>query len=213
MSPASVAFDTVIIGGGVIGCAIAWKLAEAGTKVAIIERGQPGRESSYAAGGMLAAQAESDPRTPFFELASASRSLYPDFVRKLEAVSRMAVEYRRDGTLVVSLRPEDDEELEDSFALQKSLGLNVERLTREQIREIEPSLSTQVRFALRFADDHQVDNRLLSIALEKAAVLSGAEILSGVDAHNVTNTTGAADASGATTQPSAIDAERRDVDR
>ncbi len=185
MSPASVAFDTVIIGGGVIGCAIAWKLAEAGTRVALLERGQPGRESSYAAGGMLAAQVESDPRTPFFKLATASRTLFPDFVRKLQAKSGIGVEYRRDGTLMLSLRPEDDEEIEDSFALQKSLGLNVERLTHEQIREIEPSLSTEARFALRFADDHQVDNRLLTLALERAAVLSGAEIFTGIEAREV----------------------------
>ena len=185
MSSASVAFDTVIIGGGVIGCAIAWKLAEAGTRVALLERGQPGRESSYAAGGMLAAQVESDPRTPFFKLATASRNLFPDFVRKLQAKSGIGVEYRRDGTLMLSLRPEDDEEIEDSFALQKSLGLNVERLTHEQIREIEPSLSTEARFALRFADDHQVDNRLLTLALERAAVLSGAEIFTGIEAHEV----------------------------
>jgi glycine oxidase len=180
-----VAFDAVIIGGGVIGCAIAWKLAEGGTRVALIERGQPGRESSYAAGGMLAAQAESDPRTPFFKLATASRNLYPDFVRRLEATSGIAVEYRRDGTLMVSLRPEDDEEIENSFALQKSLGLNVELLTREQMRKIEPSLSSEARFALRFADDHQVDNRLLTLALERAAVLSGAEIFTGVEAREV----------------------------
>ena len=185
MSPASVAFDTVIIGGGVIGCAIAWKLADAGTRVALLERGQPGRESSYAAGGMLAAQVESDPRTPFFKLAIASRNLFPDFVRKLQANSGIGVEYRRDGTLMVSLRPEDDEEIEDSFALQKSLGLNVERLTKEQIREIEPSLSTEARFALRFADDHQVDNRLLTLALERAAVGSGAEIFTGIEAREV----------------------------
>ena len=76
-------YDAAIIGGGVIGCSIAWRLAQAGMQVAVVERGDVGREASYAAGGMLAPLAEADAVDDFFQLAVASRAMYADFASEL----------------------------------------------------------------------------------------------------------------------------------
>ena len=72
--------DVVIIGGGVIGLSIARALAQRGVReVMLIERGRLGAEASWAAGGILAPQVEADRRDDFFQLACASRDLYPEF--------------------------------------------------------------------------------------------------------------------------------------
>ena len=75
MSGASV--DTLIVGGGLIGCALAAELALRGLSVTVIEREEPGAEASGAAAGMLTPQAEAHAPGPFFDLALESRNLYP----------------------------------------------------------------------------------------------------------------------------------------
>lgn len=178
-------YDLALIGGGVIGCAIAWRLASAGLKTVVIERTEPGMEASFAAGGMLAAQAESDPAARLFPLALSSRKAYPKFVLDLEQASSTNVAYRTEGTLVVSLRDEDDEALESDYAAQTEAGLDVELLTDREVLDLEPSINSSVRFALRFPGDHQVDNRLLVRALEQAARKAGAEFRLGTEAFEV----------------------------
>ena len=68
--------DVIVVGGGVIGCSIAWKLAQEGLKVTVIERGRVGCEASRAAAGMLTPQSETQRPGPFFELCLRSRAMY-----------------------------------------------------------------------------------------------------------------------------------------
>ena len=85
--------DVAVIGGGVIGLACAWRLAQGDAKVALFERGTCGREASWAAAGMLAAQTEAVGHPPatrdlgakaaVFDLCLQSRGLYPAFVDEL----------------------------------------------------------------------------------------------------------------------------------
>jgi glycine oxidase len=93
----------------------------------------------------------------------------------------MDVGYDATGTLFLSLREEDDAELEHRFAWQSAAGLCVERLSAEDARRLEPAVSPAVRMALRFPGDHQVDNRALSNALWTAAERAGAELVLGRD--------------------------------
>lgn len=175
MSDSSKQFDAAIIGGGVIGCAIAWRLAEAGMRVAIIERGEVGREASHAAGGMLAPLAEADGADDFFHLAVKSRAMYADFARELKTASGIDIEYRTEGTLFLSLTGEDDEELDRRWRWQHEAGLNVKRLNADCARKLEPMINRQLRWALKFPDDHQVNNRRLVSALYSAALSAGVE--------------------------------------
>ncbi len=166
-------FDAAIIGGGVIGCSIAWRLAQAGMRVAVIERGDIGREASHAAGGMLAPLAEADAANDFFHLAVASRAMYADFARELKEASGIDIEYRTEGTLYLSLTEEDDEELDHRWQWQHAAGLNVKRLNAGGVRKLEPLLNERLRWALKFPDDHQVNNRQLTVALHSAAQKAG----------------------------------------
>jgi glycine oxidase len=158
--------DVIIVGGGVIGLAIARALLlrRAG-KVTLIERGQPGSEASWAAGGILAPQVEADQADNFFGLAAASRDLYPAFADSLKTETGVDVELDQTGTLYLGFSEKDEAELRLRYEWQSSEGLNVEWLTADRARALEPSISSQVRCALRFPNDFQVENRRLVEAL------------------------------------------------
>lgn len=173
MTPPFPSFDTAIIGGGVIGCSIAWRLAQAGQRVVVIERGAIGQEASWAAGGMLTPLAEADRADAFFDLCVASRALYAEFARELRQASGIDIEYRTEGTLYLALTDEDEEELEHRWHWQHAAGLNVKKLKADCVRKLEPLVTDKLRWALKFPDDHQVDNRRLVKALELAARKAG----------------------------------------
>ena len=105
--------DVVIIGGGVIGLAIARALAQRGVRdVCLIERSSLGTEASFAAGGILAPQAEANGRDEFFELACRSRDLYAEFAAALLEETGVDVELDSTGTLYVAFTERDLREIE-----------------------------------------------------------------------------------------------------
>lgn len=178
-------FDTAIIGGGVIGCSIAWRLAQAGQRVVVIERGAVGQEASWAAGGMLAPLAEADQTDDFFYLCVASRALYAEFANELRTASGIDIEYRTEGTLYLALTDEDEEELEHRWQWQHAAGLNVKKLKADCVRKLEPLVTGKLRWALKFPDDHQVNNRRLIKALSAAAQNAGAVFWPFTTAHQI----------------------------
>lgn len=175
-------FDAAIIGGGVIGCSIGWRLAREGMRVAVIERGEAGKEASWAAGGILGPLAEADQADEFYHLAAASRAMYPEFARELREASGIDIEYRTEGTLHLALAEEDEAELEHRWSWQRNAGLNVKRLNRDCVLKLEPAINPAVRWALKFPDDHQVDNRRLTKAVEIAARRAGVAMLTMTEA-------------------------------
>ena len=159
----------LIIGGGVIGLGIGWQLAKAGAAVSIYERTEAGRAASWAAAGMLAPLAEAHTEEPeLLKLGCQSLALYPQWVRELEADTGRSIGYRVEGTLIVGLEPDDTHQLRHLHTSQQDLGLDVEWLTGRAAREIEPALSPRVTAAIRCESDHQVDNRLMVKALQRA---------------------------------------------
>ena len=164
----------LIIGGGVIGLGIGWQLAKAGASVSIHEQAEAGRAASWAAAGMLAPLAEAHTEEPeLLKLGCQSLALYPQWVRELEADAEMSIGYRVEGTLIVGLEPDDTHQLRHLHTSQQDLGLDVEWLTGRAAREIEPALSPRVTAAIRCESDHQVDNRLMVKALQRAYQRSG----------------------------------------
>lgn len=177
--------DVVVVGGGIIGCAIGRQLALDGMRTLVLERERPVEQASWAAAGMLSPLAESQGADAFLSLLLQSRDLYPALVEALRGETGVDVGYRGDGTLLLALTEADEEVLERRFRWQQASGLQVERLTREEVLELEPAVSRSVRGALRFAGDHQVDNRLLSRALWTAAEAAGASFRLGAEATRV----------------------------
>lgn len=167
--------DLLVIGGGVIGCTIAWEAAQRGLRVTVIERGEVGRGATHAAGGMLAPLSEADGESPFLRLCCRSAELYPGFVAKLHDAVGLDVEYRTEGTLFLSLSETDDEELESRFRWQRDGGMSIERLTRSNLLQLEPALNPRVRWGLLFPNDRQVNNRRLITAVYAAACGAGVE--------------------------------------
>jgi glycine oxidase len=177
--------DAVVIGAGVIGCAVAWRLGQAGMRVVVVERGRVGGEASHAAAGMLAPLVEADREDEFFNLTAASLATYADFARELKASSGVDVEYRDEGTLCLALTENDEQELERRWQRLHEAGLNVRRLNAGCALKLEPLLNQTLRFALKFPGDHQVDNRRLMTALHGAARNAGIEFLTHTEAREL----------------------------
>jgi glycine oxidase len=176
--------DVAVVGGGVAGLAAARELARRGLSVAVIEDHRAG-SASRAAAGMLAPQAEADCADVLFELLCASREMYTAFAAAVSEESGIRVEIDRTGTLYLALKPQDEEEVERRFAWQSRAGLEVERLTAAEALSLEPNISPDVRVALRFPRDWQVESRRLVIALDAAAERLGVRIIRAVEARGV----------------------------
>lgn len=169
--------DAAIVGGGVIGCAIALQLAEAGLNVVVVDKGEPGKESSYAAGGMLTPAMELSHADAFFDLALSSRNLYADYAKKLYALSGIDIEYRSEGTICPAFSESEEEELNRKIEFAQLAGMRVEFLKGGAVRELEPQLSFKTRAALKFPDDHQVNSRRFIQALYAASLNAGVRFL------------------------------------
>src|SRR6202158_2357343 len=117
---------TIVVGAGVIGLGIAWRLAEAGCAVTVYDRGKAGRGASWAAAGMLAAAVETEPgEEKLLALTLESQKLWPRFAREVEAASGISIGYRGEGTIVVALTRDDAEQLRFSYEFQRGLGLEI----------------------------------------------------------------------------------------
>ena len=154
-------------------------------QITILERGLIGRESSYAAAGMLAPQAETDRRDEFFDFCSASNQIYPQFAAELFAETDVDVELDRSGTLYLAFTGEDVKEIRRRFEWQKAAGLEVEHLSARETRQAEPFASPDVLESLFFPNDWQVENRKLIYALRKYCELYDIEIRENTEIKNL----------------------------
>jgi glycine oxidase len=158
--------DVVIVGGGVIGLAVARALALRGVRdVLLVERDSLGAESSSAAAGMLAPQAEANRAHEFFYLTCQSRDMYPAFAAALLEETGIDIELETTGTLYLAFTEHDADELEKRYEWQTRAGLPIEKLDTTAVRQLEPSVREDVRAALKFPLDTQVENRRLISAL------------------------------------------------
>jgi glycine oxidase len=166
----------VIIGAGIVGLGIAWRLAPRAS-VTVFDRGRAGAGASHAAAGMLAACCEAEPgEEALVALGRESQARWPAFAEELERASGIDVELRREGTLVLALTADDQAEIAHRLEFQRRLDLPLEWLTAAATREREPHLAGKIAGALFSPEDHQVDNRKLAAALRIAAEAAGATI-------------------------------------
>jgi len=173
-------YDAVIAGAGIIGASIALELAETGLRVALFDAHEPGREASWASGGMISPAPENAGMIPFMPMSLASVALYPDFIRRVEAASGTTVGYRQKGAIDVLLDGNVQEEVSTVIALQHGVGLRAEALTSESVRSMEPALTEDTQAAIFRPDEASLNTRAFTDATLKAAQHKGVEI----HAHN-----------------------------
>jgi glycine oxidase len=164
-------YDAVIIGGGIVGLACAWRAVLRGARVAVIDKARLASGATHVAAGMLAPVGElafGEPELLRLNLAAAE--LYPDFIAELDrAVDRdMASAYARCGALHVALDRDEAAQLRRVHDLQRSLGLEAEWLPPRRCRELEPGLTPSFAGGVHAPEEASVDPRLLAEALQEA---------------------------------------------
>jgi glycine oxidase len=165
--------DVLVIGGGIIGLGLAWRTAQRGLSVTVVDPA-PGGGAAQVAAGMLAPVTELQyGEEPLLRLGIASNTRYADFCAELTAATGLDTGYRATGTLAVALDADDKAELGELHAFHQRLGLDSQWLTGREARKLEPMLAPGVRGGLHVADDHQVDGRRLSAALLRACETAG----------------------------------------
>jgi glycine oxidase len=169
--------SVAIIGAGVVGLGIAWRLAARGVNVSVFDRGAAGSGATHAAAGMLAACAEAEPgEEALVALGRKSQARWPSFAEELKQASGVDVELRREGTLVIALTADDQARLFHHLEFQRRLDLPLQWISAAETRKREPHLAGKLAGAVFAPEDHQVDNRKLAVALLVAARAAGAGI-------------------------------------
>jgi glycine oxidase len=171
--------DIAIVGGGIIGLACARELALAGAQVVVLERGEPGRESSWAAAGMLAPLSEVRHPGAMFEACRDGRDLWPEWHGRVSAEAGVEVEYDRSGTFVVAANDAEEQVLEEMAAAARRLGEPIEDVPMGEVFVEVPDLRPESRRAIRLPGEHRVDNVRLCEALVVAVERVGVEVRRG----------------------------------
>src|SRR4051812_29507996 len=123
--------DAIVIGAGIIGSSIAWRLAQRGCRVTLLDAGRAGGEASWAGAGMLAPGGEVTERTHWSEFALHSLRLYPEFVAELRQESGCPIDFQRNGALEMAPTPAEWPALLERAEKQKTLGIPSVRAERE----------------------------------------------------------------------------------
>ncbi len=183
MPKRSSSFDVAVIGAGVIGLAVGWRAAQRGLRVIVLERAEvAGAGTSRVAAGMLAPISETiSTELPLMRLGLASVRAYPEFVAELSDASGIDPGYLRCGTLLAARDGDEAESLVRELELRNSLGLPVKRLRSSEARRLEPALAPTLRLALEIPDDHAIDPRRLTAALEEALRRAGGALRTGAE--------------------------------
>lgn len=172
--------DAIVVGGGIIGCAVARELAARGLTVTLVEAGEPGREASWAAAGMVAAQLEAAPAARrFYERCRRSRSLYPDFVRALEEEAGMGVGFGAGGSVEVAFTEAEGEEIQKRARALRHERPGAQLLEAGDLRRRLPWISPKSLGGVYLPDDAWVDNRRLMQALAASLRRAGVEVRTG----------------------------------
>ncbi len=161
--------DVAVVGAGVIGLSIGWRLARRGLSVAVVDAGASGSGTSAAATGMLAASAEHEPGGgPLLELARESLALWPALRRDVEAETGLSIDYRDEGTLIVAVGRDEVERLRFRHKMQRDAGLDARWLSGSSALALEPGLRPNIAGGILCPGDHQVDPRSTLAALRAA---------------------------------------------
>ncbi|MDP9092585.1 MAG: glycine oxidase ThiO [Actinomycetota bacterium] len=185
--------DVIVVGAGVIGTTIAWRCAQRGLDVTLIDPA-PRRGAWHTAAGMLAPVTELHyTEAPLLRLNAESLSRYPAFVDELTELTGLPTGFRACGTVSAAWDSADLVALRDMHAFLIDLGMRAQMLTGRELRALEPALASGLPGGLLAPGDHQVDPRLLHAALLAAGRQAGVRVitdLAGLDVEGAGDATG-----------------------
>ncbi len=171
------AADCVVVGGGLVGTALAYELTRRDASVVVVDRHDPGRASDAGA-GILSPETSQDPGVGAFAVGSAAVRHYERLVDQLDADGVADTGYARTGSLLIAERPGDDATMDAALELVLGRGVGCEEVDPETARRHFPVLG-RVRRALHNPHGRRVDGRVLRDALQTAAERRGATWWSG----------------------------------
>ena len=178
----------LVIGGGVMGLGAAWRLAQAGQTVTLVEKNATfGAEATSAAAGMIGPQSEALEDDAYFAATLASRDRWPAFAEALSKTSSVDLGFHQGGALHVAFGVSYEKRLEAKYLWQKRRAGQVQRLEGDELFARFPMLARRTSCAFLAAGDYWVDNEALAIALTDACIASGVELRSGVEVKSLDN--------------------------
>jgi glycine oxidase len=169
--------DVLIVGGGVIGCAIAHYLTKGGARVTIVERRRIAQEASWASAGLISPPKQTPHGIEHARLEARSFGLFPALLDELQEMTGLSVEHCRSGRLSVARDEDEIAALEESIPWQRNLGFVVEWLDGDAVRREEPALGPAILGGVWCAAVSSVRAHRLTAALARSARLRGATIL------------------------------------
>jgi glycine oxidase len=169
----------LIIGGGIIGASVAWRLAQYGAQVTVLERARLGHEASWAAAGLIGPQVEAQEPGVFFDLCMAGKRAFDSIVDRLTAESGIDPEYDSHGALYVAFDEAGAARLQSRARWQQGVGAQVDELTPAEALKLAPALSSEVICALHMPTNRRTENRKLTMAYVRAAEKAGAAFREG----------------------------------
>jgi glycine oxidase len=175
-------YDAIVVGGGAIGLACAWRAARRGARVAVLERDHPASGATGVAAGMLAPVGEASwGEEALLALNQESLRRWPGFAAELEADAEAEVGYRECGAVHVALDRDEAEELRRRHQLHLQLGLDSEWLRASECRRLEPGLAPRLSGGVHVSHEAAADPRRLTAALLAALEQRGVEVHAGAE--------------------------------
>lgn len=169
----------IVVGGGLMGCSVAYRLAKDGARVLVLERSVPGAEASSAAAGILGPTVESFDDALALQLGRRSRELHAELAEELDELFGVDVGFRRCGVVKVALEEHEVAELDQQAESLRVQGVRCDRWNAEELRKQEPSCNPEALGALSMAEDAQVEPRKLLSAVALGAERDGVRFRSG----------------------------------
>ncbi|MCI0822524.1 MAG: glycine oxidase ThiO [Chloroflexi bacterium] len=168
--------DAIVIGGGVIGCSIAYYLSKAGIKVTLLERGQIGMEASNAASGVLSTPLFKS-GDPYSRMSVESLGMFPDLQQELQETCGVDIEFARCGELGLAMAEDEAGEYQDLAMKVAEAGGNARWMDFDSLHDYEPQVGPEILGGFYMPEVCRVNNQRLSLAFARSAEWHGARVL------------------------------------